>query len=389
MSTKSRVAQTLQGLQRVVDQMEDDSCCPTTLLRTLDYALLTDGEVSIRKAALLSLFILVKASMAKPPQSKLLHPLHAPLIIKNDLIYLAVASGDEGLVKFHTMLKATTKLRPDFLGKNLFGYHQINSNSGSMLGVEATKKGKYLVLTECLDLIPDPATCRVFCKMTPRWQTDVGLAYMRAGGGSEEVPTCSSSSSSRSSSSDSCKSLDSLDADFCRLPVKHKGRIHLRRKSTAEFYMEQEAQPELENKKFVTTGHFDKVVIEAEQSKIRQEIVLEKSISALREKKEESRFIIRHKKSSLGICKISNSLQKKSEKTTAGPFSTQDQYPMNPDVRSRNIFRRQNPVLPIFIRSPVCTNFIIQQQAKKLSIELVGDNFEFPKQRKILILKKA
>ena len=290
MSIKGSQGQIIESLQRVTDQLEDELCCPTTLLRTLDYGLLTHGDVSIRKAALLLLFILVRASMVKPQQGKPSYKLKAPLKIKNNVIYLAVTSDDEGLAKFHISLKATTKLRPDFLGKNLFGFHQINSNSCSMLGVETIKKGKHLVLADCLDFIPDPTTCRIFCKSTPCWQTAVGLEYMRVGGGPEEVPTCSSSS--RPSSLDSCLSLDSLDTDLRKLPVKLKGHMISRRKNTQEFVMDNpQTKSKFEENKFMTTGHFERAEMQPEYNMSN----LEQSVCTLRSKRKEPNFIIRHK----------------------------------------------------------------------------------------------
>ena len=49
MSIKSSVALTLQSLQTVIDHVEHDQCCPTTMLRGFGYRLLVNEEISIRK----------------------------------------------------------------------------------------------------------------------------------------------------------------------------------------------------------------------------------------------------------------------------------------------------------------------------------------------------
>ena len=170
MSNDSRITQVATNrLQKVIDHLNDDSCSPTTQLEMFDFSLLKNREVSVRKAALLSIFMLIKASTDVTDHRYSIILLRAPLVLKDGLIHLAIDSWDAGHSAFHDSIAATTKLQPGFLGNNLFRYYEINSISGLVQGVEALKKGRRLVLTKCLDYLPDPHTCRIFCTVTPYW----------------------------------------------------------------------------------------------------------------------------------------------------------------------------------------------------------------------------
>ena len=307
MSNNSRIAQVaINSLQIVIDHVNDDSCSPTTLLAMFDFSLLKHREVSIRKAALLSIFVLIKAStdIRDHRYSSIL--LRAPLVLKDGLIHLAIDSWDAGHSAFHDSIVATTKLHPGFLGNNLFGYYEINSISGLVQGVEALNKGKRLVLTKCLDYLPDPDTCRIFCTVTSYWQTAVVLEYMRIGGFQLELALCSSI---KSSDSESCLSLDSLVDDLVNKTMNQREHLASPRKKSAQFKQGNLSVAEVVQKKFETIGHFGKCTEKDFQDEIVDEGEPEKIGGAPQLINEKSMSIIRQKYSSLGICKIIQSIK--------------------------------------------------------------------------------
>ena len=232
MSNKSSTSLIFNSLQVSLDNLYDGLRSPMTLLTMLDYGLLTHGDIVVRKASLLTLFILIKASMEIRLWISAELTLRAPLLVKDGLIHLSVEWWDAELATFHDSIVATTKLQPGFLGNNLFGYLQKSSNTGLVLGAEALKKEKRLVLVKCLDYLPDPGNCRIFCPATPSWLATMSLEYLPVVDSQvQSLPR----SRGRSSSSESCQSLHSLDDDLDKGLMRPKIRVILPRKKSVQF----------------------------------------------------------------------------------------------------------------------------------------------------------
>ena len=135
-----------------------------------------------------------------------------------------------------------------------------------------------------------------------------------------------------------------------------------------------QTKSKFEEKKFMTTGHFERAEMQAEHNMSN----LEPSISTLRLKKKEPKFIIRHKKSSLGIRMISSSVQRKLDRITAEPTSTKDHSTVSPHASSKCTIEKQNQsrVLVIKMESQICSNLSNRQQACKLLPEPVADRIQ-------------
>lgn len=151
MSTLSVVDLVVATLQKTIDSLALDDCSPAMLLKQFDFGLLTHAEVKIRKAALLTLFVILKAAVSRPADAKTVtvsdnQPLLAPLIIKDDIVYLAANSGDNGLTRFHLMMTKTSKRQPLFMDRHIFAYHMNGARDGLLLGVESGRAGKNIPL---------------------------------------------------------------------------------------------------------------------------------------------------------------------------------------------------------------------------------------------------
>ena len=116
MSCRSSASRTLQSLQAVIDHLEHDQCRPTAMLRDFDCRLLENGETSVRKTSLLSLFVLVRASMEIQKGAPLNIRLEAPIVIKDNLLFLKFTSGDTSRSDYIDPWITSTKSDPIFWG---------------------------------------------------------------------------------------------------------------------------------------------------------------------------------------------------------------------------------------------------------------------------------
>jgi hypothetical protein len=331
--------------------------CPTEMIRNFDYGLLKHALVDVRKAAMLSFFVLLKASIHKVPKEDSKVSLVAPLMIKDDILYLALDSGDNGLTRFHLNLKSTLRQMPGYLDQIVFAYCDNYSRDGLLLGVESFTAGARVSLTKCFDSLPDPAVSRVFCRVNHQLKTQLCLQYMRVGGGEEELPS-STSSLSRSCSSESCSELEDRvrinnGGSFKRLSSDNSLLNY-----SAEIIKESEKnQPDAAPIKFITTGHFDKAVEAVKQHTLIEENKLEQIFSAIEQKKDQARFRIRQRHESLARRKpkMMNPCKPTGEKsTTAGSRSIKENSlcsPKNIVIKQRNKEITQYSTTTTFLHS--------------------------------------
>lgn len=320
MSTKSSVIWIIESLQKMVDNLEDKEWCPSMLLRDFDYSLIVHANVSIRKAAILTLFLVLRASMEKGLKIQDNQPVYAPLQVNDGILHLAARSGDNGLVSFHSSLKRIAKSQPNFLDRYLLAYSLESGEDGLVHGVEIFKSGSRVIIMNCLDSLPDPAVSKIFCKAEEKWKANLGLVYLRVGGGEEDIPT----SSSRSSSSDSCRSL----GDLARGDNTLQDRVVPKRKYTLDVGYSNHQSQISKNKKYFTTGHLQKVQEEGRLLKMLDELKPIQHTIFTEEKREQGKFIIKKRCSSLSKGKplrLVSPSKRRTDKITITSVSTKEQ----------------------------------------------------------------
>ena len=114
-------------------------------LRQFDFANLNHPTESTRKVSLISLFAILSSvdlnqGIAGDAQERVVEEFDAPLIIKDDIIYLAINSGDSGLSKCHAAIASAIKRKTGLLADHVLAFQPVDLENGSSSVFSITKQ---------------------------------------------------------------------------------------------------------------------------------------------------------------------------------------------------------------------------------------------------------
>ena len=170
-------------------------------LEVFDYSLLKHEQSNIRKTALMCLFASLTSidhygdsSIPSEAEKSAQRCIDAPLILKDDLVYLSVNSGENGLYHLHTSVSRLLRTNKSLLKNQLLAFQVEKIPKGSSIFAINKDRIKSLRgLDMRLDEIPDPLVTDTFCHVGQFLAKFGNFRYQRVGAGEEDLPSCSSS----------------------------------------------------------------------------------------------------------------------------------------------------------------------------------------------------
>ena len=169
------------------------------MLSGFNYKLLINSEVKVRKTALVKLFTILSLIskgdgkiVAVPPSQ--LRNLDVPLVIVEDIIYLAIESANDILFKTHSTLFKSISGNANLFKTQLFVFQKKGEGKEKALfGVNKEKLLSIQDLESNLEDIPDPLKTVSLCSNGKILAGAANFRFLRVGGGEEDVPSCSTS----------------------------------------------------------------------------------------------------------------------------------------------------------------------------------------------------
>lgn len=183
-------------------------------LKSFDYNLLKNPDLSVRKKALFCFFLLIGRPRLPLPaahlpklgsKSKLFgaKPVTmVPALIKEDKLFFMPGFITEEDSTFQFEVVRSIKSTSLMMGGHLFAYCTPGLSVSSSIGaIDLGMLKADLKLENLITSLPDPLKVRVFASYSKDWNRITDLIYVRVGGGEEDLPSCSTSCSQLSESS--------------------------------------------------------------------------------------------------------------------------------------------------------------------------------------------
>ena len=190
------VSKTVSNSQATLEG--DESGVLQTLLN-FDFTKLIKGDMKTKKRSLLDLFTLLNADVFSAPASGTNSPrmqleMDAPLIIKDDIIYLAINSGENSIFKLHLLVSKKFKTKSSLLDSLLMTFVPLDyKEDHTFLTIKKESYAREKDIERRVYELPDPEKSIVFCSWGSAASNLIKFRFCVIGDREEDLPSCSSS----------------------------------------------------------------------------------------------------------------------------------------------------------------------------------------------------